>query len=82
MAWSRDSCMEAAAKTYSSTGSAVVSAASSVVVSAVSVLPPQAVRDRASERARSREKNFFMGDLPFFDNLLKPARRQSNVIFK
>ena len=63
--------MEAAAKTYSSTGSAAVSvvassAVSSAAVSPVSVLPPQAVRDRASERARSREKNFFMGDLPFF----------------
>ena len=58
--------MEAAAKTYSSTGSAVVSSAvSSAAVPPVSVLPPQAVRDRASERARSREKNFFMGDLPF-----------------
>ena len=50
----------------SSTGSAVVtSAVSSAAVPPVSVLPPQAVRDRASERARSREKNSFMGDLPF-----------------
>ena len=62
MTWFRDSSREAAAKTYSSTGSALVSAVSSAVSPlVVSELPPQAVRARASERVRSREDSFFMG---------------------
>ena len=77
--------MEAAAKTCSSTGSAVVSVVSSVVLS-VSALPLQAVRASAMDRARTREKSFFMAKSSFLDdNMLNPAlqvRCQTNVIFK
>ena len=78
--------MEAAAKTYSSTGLAVVSVVSSVVVLSVSALPPQAVRASAMDRARTREKSFFMAKSSFLDdNMLNPAlqvRCQTDVIFK
>ena len=67
------SVIEAAANTISSTGSpagASVEALSCVwelspVSALVSVLPPQAARDKVRHRASSRDKYFFMLVLPF-----------------
>ena len=73
LSWFMVSVIEAAANTISSTGSPAGSSAgalswvweSSAASTVLSVLEPQAVRDRARLRASSRDKYFFMLVLPF-----------------
>ena len=67
------SVMEAAANTISSTGSPVGAPAGALscvwepagASVLVSVLEPQAVREKVRHRASSRDKHFFMLVLPF-----------------
>lgn len=55
--------MEAAAKTYSSTGLAVVSVVSSVVVLSVSALPPQAGQGQRHGQGQNEGEKLFHGEI-------------------
>ena len=73
LSWFMVSVIEAAANTISSTGSPAGASAgalswvweSSAASTVLSVLEPQAVRDKVRHRASSRDKYFFMLVLPF-----------------